>query len=158
MNYLLIRNLGIAFLMLVSVTACTTWRSSLSSIDWLPGGWESKAGSSMIVEEWQQSSSKEWTGRGMLVKEGDTTVFEKLKITRKEKNYYYVADILENSESTWFKIIEINDSSFTCINPEHDFPKKIVYLRNGDRLSVVISGDGKEREFNFLRKGSGSSL
>jgi hypothetical protein len=44
---------------------------------------------------------------------------------------------------------EISAASFTCENPEHDFSKKIVYQKDGDKLKATISGDGGSIDYFF---------
>ena len=57
---------------------------------------------------------------------------EKLKLVIKDNNIYYVADVPENKHPVDFKLIEISEMTFTCENPEHDFPKRIRYQEEGN--------------------------
>ena len=86
------------------------------------------------------------------MKGADTSFVEKVKIVVKGGEIYYVADVPENSKPVDFKITSIDDKSFVCENPAHDFPKKIAYYKDGNNLRAVISGDGKEMEYLFVKK------
>ncbi len=44
-----------------------------------------------------------------------------------------------------------NEQEFTCENKELDFPKKIKYWKNGDRINALVSGDDLEISFEFER-------
>lgn len=87
------------------------------------------------------------------MKGADTTFVEKLTIVIKSGNLYYVSDVPENPKPVDFKITFVDEKSFVCENPAHDFPKKIAYNKDGsNNLRAVISGDGKEVEYLFRRE------
>jgi hypothetical protein len=86
-------------------------------------------------------------------KRGGETVFEeKLRIVPKEGMVYYVADVPENAQPVYFKLTELSEKGFSFENPAHDFPQKIVYKRDGDRLRARISAGDKAEEFEFGRE------
>lgn len=82
----------------------------------------------------------------------DTSFVEKLRIVTKDNKLYYVADVPENKESTYFLITGVTATSFICENPEHDFPKKIVYQHEGNTMKATVSGNGKSIDYFFERK------
>ena len=123
-------------------------------LDWLKGTWTRlgmKPGRTGY-ESWQKISSVEWKGSGVNMKGTDTAFVEKLKLVRKDKIIYYVADMAENKEPVYFKLTVITDNSFVCENPQHDFPKKIIYQKKGNKLMATISGDGKSFDYLFEKK------
>lgn len=127
----------------------------LSKVSWMLGQWKSvnaKTGNTSY-EKWTKVSEQEWQGTGFrLSRSGTDTLFrEKLKIITKDNTLYYVADLKENTAPVYFKFTAINEQGFTCENPEHDFPKKISYQRDGKKLKATISGDGKEFSYYFDR-------
>jgi len=79
----------------------------------------------------------------------DTAFVEKLGIIVRDGDLFYVADVPENQQPVYFRLTEIKQNSFTCENPEHDFPKKLAYSLKGNKLHAIISGDGKSMEFFF---------
>ncbi|MBC9910146.1 DUF6265 family protein [Chitinophaga varians] len=104
------------------------------------------------LERWERLSPSSLKGIGVTMKGKDTLFVEGLQLQTKENALYYVADVAENKGLVWFKITAIDAEGFTCEDPEHDFPKKIVYARTGDQLKVTISGDGKSIDFFFEKK------
>ena len=123
-------------------------------LNWLVGTWNrtnAKPGRSG-VEQWKQTQPEELRGIGVNLQGADTTFVEKLRIVIKDNTIVYVADVPENQKPVYFKLTEITGSSFVCENPEHDFPKKITYQLNGNKLNAKISGDGKEIDYLFQRK------
>jgi hypothetical protein len=126
---------------------------SLQDLSWLTGTWSRtnvKAGRS-AHERWIKTAEG-LQGWGVNMNGTDTTFVEKLRIVTKASKLYYVADVPQNKESTYFLIIEVTANSFTCENPKHDFPRKITYQLEGSKLKATISGDGKSMDYLFERK------
>lgn len=137
-----------------SVSAQLSEEKSLSKFSWLEGKWERVMNNpnQSGFEEWERSEDS-LTGRGVTIQQGDTVFVEKLFIEMKNDDWYYVADVSQNTEPTYFKIIEIYDAGFASENPEHDFPKKIEYqLSDNGELNVIISGDDRSVPFTFHKK------
>lgn len=133
----------------------TIYAQDLSKVSWMLGQWKSvhaKTGNTSY-ENWTKVSDHEWQGKGFrLSRSGTDTLFqEKLKIITKDNTLYYVADLKENAAPVYFKFTAINEQGFICENPEHDFPKKISYQRDGNKLKATISGNGKEISYYFNR-------
>jgi hypothetical protein len=123
-------------------------------LDWLQGSWiriNSKPGRT-TYETWQKISEFEWNGQGINMKGTDTALVENIKLIIKDNAIYYVADVPENKAPVYFKFTGINDNGFVCENPQHDFPKKISYQKEGDKLRAIVSGNGKSIDYLFERK------
>jgi hypothetical protein len=120
---------------------------------WLEGDWKrtnAKPGRT-ASESWKKGRANELIGLGVSLKEKDTVFVEKLKILVKDNSIYYVADVAENKAPVYFKFIELTNDGFVCENPDHDFPKKISYKREGNKVRATTSGDGKSIDFLFER-------
>ena len=123
-------------------------------LNWLVGTWNrtnAKPGRSGF-ERWDKTSPQELKGIGVNLQGTDTMFVEKLRIIVKDKDIVYVADVPENQKPVYFKLTEITESSFVCENPEHDFPKKISYQLEGNKLKAQISGNGKAIDYFFEKK------
>jgi len=48
-------------------------------------------------------------------------------------------------------LTKIENSKFVRENLENEFPKKIEYSKNGDKLNAKISGDDMEVSFDFAK-------
>ena len=148
--------LPIFFALIFSGANAQTNQSTYSTVDqlkWLEGTWtrtNSRAGQSGL-ELWKKVSSTELSGRGVTLNGSDTVFVEKLRIVVRDGNLFYVADVPENQQPVYFPMTEIKQNSFTCENPEHDFPKKIAYNLQGNKLQATISGDGKAIDYLFVR-------
>lgn len=153
-NVLLPILFALIFSSVKSQTANQSTHSTIDQLKWLEGTWtrtNSKAGQSGF-ELWKRVSSTELTGKGVTMHGGDTTFVEKLRIIVRDGNLFYVADVPENQKPVFFRVTEIKQNSFTCENPDHDFPKKIAYSLQVNKLQATISGDGKAIEYLFERR------
>jgi hypothetical protein len=130
------------------------YAQDLTPYEWMLGTWErqnTKAGQTSL-EWWIKKSATEFIGKGISLHGTDTVFVEKLRLIVKDNAVYYIADVKQNPEPTYFKVTGSTPSGFTCENPEHDFPKKIDYALNGADLIATISGNGKAIPFLFRRK------
>lgn len=139
--------------MLFVLTGIVSHAQSIKDVSWLEGTWNRtnvKAGRS-AHERWIKTNEG-LQGWGVNLNGADTAFVEKLRIVTKDNKLYYVADVPQNKESTYFLITEVTATSFTCEAPEHDFPKKIVYQLDGAKLKATISGNGKSFDYLFERR------
>jgi hypothetical protein len=145
-----------ALLIISSVANCQTGLTAgdFQKLNWLEGTWQrilTKPGR-VGLERWEKSMESGWKGVGLTTQGRDTIFLEKLMLKVKDRNIYYIADVRENKEPTWFKLTIISEDGFSCENPEHDFPKKIVYKREEKKLKVTISGGGRSVDFLFEKQ------
>ena len=127
---------------------------NFTKLSWLTGTWNRtnvKPGRK-AHERWEMVGKYEMKGFGVSMKEQDTLFVEKIKLVIKDNNIWYVADVPENKEPVYFRLTEISKEGFACENPAHDFPKKISYKLDGNKLVATISGDGKAMDYLFERQ------
>ncbi len=153
---------SIFFFILLAVATCGFGQAltpetstNFKKLEWLIGTWDrtniSKPGRSSH-ERWERLADHELHGYGITMQGRDTIFVEKITILVKDNTIYYVADVPENKQPVYFKLIEISDAGFVCENPEHDFPKKISYQVDGVNLKAQISGDGQSFDYLFSKR------
>lgn len=99
---------------------------------------------SKTYENW----SSNFTGLGYTKKGDKTTFSEQLSIvTINDTLHLKVVGV--NEKPTLFKFTEQTDTSFVCENPENEFPKKIIYLKDNNQLKAIISADDFRIDFIF---------
>lgn len=128
--------------------------NNFENLEWLIGTWDlanAKPGTNN-TESWSRISDSELSGYGVTVRGGDTIMIEKMKIMQKNHKMFYVADIKENKEPVFFELVEITENEFVCENPQHDFPKMIVYKKIDNMLKATISGNGKFIDYLFVKR------
>lgn len=128
--------------------------AQFKSLHWLAGNWERinvKPGRT-ASEKWELASLAELKGLGVTMKGRDTVFLEKIQLKIEGDHIYYIADVEENKQPVYFKLVETGSTGFVCENPTHDFPKKIVYRLKKNSLTVTISGDGRSQDYLFIRR------
>lgn len=137
-----------------ALTGVAQTSQDFKKLGWLVGEWDrtnvSKGNAG--IEKWIANSAFELQGWGITMKESDTAFVEKTKLIVRNDTIYYVADVPGNKQPVYFKITAITESSFTCENSKHDFPKKITYTKNGNKLKATISGGNKSIDYLFDKK------
>ena len=125
---------------------------SIKEIAWMMGNWERtdlKPGKKGY-EIWSLENA-DMIGMGVSITGSDTTFVEKLSIELVNDVFYYVAEVPGNSEPTRFEVTDLRQNYLKCENPTHDFPKEIIYERDGERLTAIIADGQKRMSFAFRK-------
>lgn len=134
--------------------AQSSTNTSLSDFNWLLGKWErtnNRAGQN-TYETWIKESDTKFLSLGWTMRGKDTVVAEKVTLTIKGNDVFYIADVSENAAPVSFKIIQRSASDFVAANTEHDFPKQIAYKKaEADMMTATISGNGREIIYQFKK-------
>lgn len=109
--------------------------SAISRLAWLAGCWQGEAGE----ECWLEPRD------GMMIavnrapaREGEAPFFELLRIVEDAQGLVFLAQPGGASPAVPFRAVEVGDSRVVFANPEHDFPQRLTYWREGDRLRVRV--------------------
>jgi hypothetical protein len=135
-------------------TAQASAAASLSDYQWLLGKWErtNNRPGQITYETWTKESDTKFISLGWTMRGKDTVVAEKVTLTIRGNDIYYIADVSDNTAAVSFKVIQRSSHNFVAANPEHDFPKQIAYTKNeGNMMTAVISGDGREIPYQFKK-------
>ena len=137
----------------VGVAQSATTTVKLSDLGWLAGCWEmqnDKRGLS-ITEMWMKPEGDAMMGVGRTVKARKVVDFEFLRIIETPMGLAYVSRPSANKDDTSFALIKALANEIVFENPAHDFPQRIIYRREGERLHARIEGakDGKSRGIDF---------
>ncbi len=145
--------------MFVTVAICASTavaqesKPSLTDLAWLGGCWEMNAGDKglLITEQWMKPAGGLMIGAGRTVRNGKAVDHEFLRIVEETDGIFYVAKPVANKDETRFKLMRASGGEILFENPAHDFPQRVIYKLNGDRLTARIEGtkDGKTRGIDF---------
>jgi hypothetical protein len=132
-------------------------KPTLDAFAWLAGHWRIEEGDRQVDEQWMAPAGGLMLGMARTVQAGKTREYE-FTLLRQEPNgdIFYVAHPSKQREAA-FKLTSLQAGTAVFENPEHDFPKKIIYTRQPDgSLLAAIEGpgrDGKPRrvEYAFRR-------
>lgn len=125
-------------------TAATTSPPKITDLGWISGDWQTAAGGRAQIEEhWTIAAGGTMLGVGRTIVGDKTVEFEFLRIEQRANGIYYVASP-RGGASTDFKLTLVTGQEAVFENPEHDFPKRIIYKKNSDG-TMVASVDGGEK-------------
>lgn len=124
----------------------------VNKLSWLAGCWSHTGAEPGSMEMWSLPAGGTMLGIARTIKNGQTVEWEHTMIRETEPGKWsYVAKPSRQPEAT-FPIKSLSDSAVVFENPQHDFPQRIIYQRNGtDSLKARIEGvsKGKEKAFDY---------
>jgi hypothetical protein len=112
--------------------------ASLADLAWMSGSWSSIQESKVSEEHWTRPAGGMMLGVHRDV-EGATAAFEFLRIEQSSGAITYLASP-QGRPATPFTLVESSKERAVFANPEHDFPKRILYWREGASLCAAIEG------------------
>jgi len=140
----------------------------MATFAWLEGTWEmTKPNGSSTLEVWDQQNARTYSGEGLKVIQGDTTLLETLLLYSDNQDTWYVPTVLDQNSGlpVRFKMVSDTANKYVFENAEHDFPQRIVYhykpidpnqnaaISKSDTLAVAVTSlDGEGIHFRFLRQ------
>jgi hypothetical protein len=136
--------------------ACTMARAEpgRSTFDWMSGYWLSCEGDVETAESWIGAGGD--TLLGVNVTSGPSAAFEFLPIAQGPGgtwSYFSMPD--GRSPATEFPLSESSALRAIFSNPEHDFPQRILYWREGEylyaRIEGEIDGSAQSVDWSFQR-------
>ena len=121
---------------------------SLSDLAWLTGSRSIKE-SVLIEERWMEPASNLMLGVSRTVRGDKVVEFEYLRIESRADGLYYVAQP-GGRPPTSFKLTKWDGTEAIFENPQHDFPKRIIYRKAPENVVVVrIDGGAGTRGEDF---------
>ena len=132
------------FFTLLLITNASTQTPTLTDIAWIAGDWQTAPGGKRQIEEhWTAVAGGSMMGMSRTVAGDKTVEFEYLRIEQRADGIYYVSHPKARCPGTDFKLSRASATEAVFENPQHDFPKRIIYRKGGDD-SLTASIDGGE--------------
>lgn len=116
---------------------------AVSPLDWIGGHWCTGPGDEIFEELWMPSHGGVALGMSRSRSGDRTTGFEYLRIVDLDGIPSYIAQP-GGRPPVVFKRTAGGDAWIRFENPDHDFPQRIEYRREGDTLQAEIAGPGEE--------------
>ena len=145
-------------LLIVSITSTTSQsldtKDSISALSWITGDWQTAPGGRAQIEEhWTMPAGGSMLGMSRTVAGAKTAEFEYLRIEQRADGVFYVAHPKARCPGTDFKLTRSSASEAVFENPQHDFPKRIIYRRTADdSLTATIDGGEGTKAMSFVFK------
>lgn len=122
-----------------------------NNFDWLSGKWKrlnNEAGKETF-ENWSKINPTKYYGIGFTLQNGDTVSQEEMEIIETNGEWALLVKTATEEQATKFKIAEFKKTAFIFVNDSIDFPKKIEYKLEGEKIKAKISNDKMQILFDF---------
>jgi len=123
---------------------------SAASLDWMAGHWCTEGGAHTVEELWLPPHGGVAIGIGRTRTAEATAAFEYLRILEVDGALSYVAQP-GGRPPVVFRHADGGERWIRFENPDHDFPTRIEYRREGDALHAEIAGPGEDGEEQVVR-------
>jgi len=115
------------------------------SLDWIAGHWCADLGGDTVEEIWLPPHGGVAVGLARTLTSDRTTGFEYFRIADLDGAQSFIAQP-GGRPPTSFKRTAGGEHWIRFENPDHDFPQRIEYRREGDELNAEVAGPGENGE------------
>ena len=126
---------------------------TIADLAWIAGDWQTDpSGRAVSEEHWTRPAGGSMIGVSRTLVGDRTVSFEFLRIEVRGESIFYVASPKGRCPATDFKLTRVSGQEAVFENPEHDFPKRIIYRKSseGGLSAIVDGGEGtKSEKFDF---------
>jgi hypothetical protein len=140
-NLMCLSGLVLSITIVASVSVGAEEPQTLDDIAFMVGQWVGKPGEFEMEEIWIAAKGGVMLGLHRDTAPGKKTFFEYLRIEDRDGALVYVASP-RGSGAAEFSLVAIDDRGAVFENPDHDFPQRIIYRREEDRLTARIEKRG----------------
>lgn len=117
---------------------------AVDRLAWLSGTWVFESDEGVEEEHWSTPRGGMLIGHNRTVRAGRTVHFEFLRIEQRAHGIVYVAAPSGQAQAE-FRLTHLVAGKAVFENPEHDFPKRITYRREGRVLHARVEGAPGDR-------------
>jgi hypothetical protein len=145
------RLLTLLFIMLGLPFAAVANEPDINKLAWVGGCWASDKGETGSGERWTPLAGGTMFGMSRTIKQGKTVAFEFMELAADANGKLALTAHPSGQRKTVFPLLRINETEAVFENPSHDFPQRVVYANDGDKLKARIEGkrNGQERVIDF---------
>ncbi len=128
--------------------------ATADDLAWLSGHWVQESPGVWVEEFWTPPRGGTLFAIGRTGDGESLSGFEYLRIAPGPDGRLVLFASPGAGPAVAFNLVEADGSGLRFENPNHDFPQRIVYRRDGDRLEAVISdlSGGREVRFAYQRR------
>jgi Domain of unknown function (DUF6265) len=127
--------------------------ATIADLAWMAGSWQTdKSGRMVSDEHWAQPAGGIMIGMSRTIAGDKLASFESLRIEQRGEEIFYVASVKGRCPATDFKLTKLTGQEVVFENPEHDFPKRIIYRKKSatEMIASIDAGEGtKSLEYTF---------
>jgi len=138
---------------LVLVMTCASGADDpVGKLGWMAGCWATSGGKLTVEEQWSKPSGGNMMGYSRTLRtDGSVGFLEFMRIDSKDGAVVYTPRIGTSQNPVAFRLVRSGNQEVAFENPAHDFPQRIIYRREGDKLAAAVEGldKGKARREEF---------
>lgn len=127
----------------------------LDDLAWMAGTWMQRKGTTDTEEQWLAPKGGLMLGVGRTVRDGKAVEFEMLRIEMKDGKPVYLA-MPQARPATEFRTVEQAATKVVFERDGDDFPKRVMYWRDGEslmaRIEGTMKGQARSREWRYDRQ------
>ena len=113
--------------------------TTVSGLAWMAGAWGATIDGIEMEEHWTSAKAGTLIGMHRDVAKGRTVSFEFLRVEEQNGGLVYLS-CPKGAAVTPFRLVEAGPSRAVFANPQHDFPQRIIYWKDGADLRARIEG------------------
>jgi Domain of unknown function (DUF6265) len=148
------RSLALLRATVVTVVTTATHAAPAADLTWLSGDWRRCKDGEIVEERWLGPRADLMIGANLTTSSAGKASFENLRIVRADDGWTYWASPMGRPPVP-FKLVESAAQRAVFANPEHGFPARVVYWREGEDLLARIEGTLRDKpaalEWRFTR-------
>lgn len=129
----------VSLLFVLAVAVHAGERPSAESLAWMSGHWAATIDGVQMEELWTAPQGGLLLGLHRDVRRDGRVSFEFLRIAEEDNGLVFIAQP-SGRPPTRFPLVESSATRVVFANPAHDFPKRILYWRDGATLCARVEG------------------
>ena len=141
-------------LLLTAVVTIVAHAAPAPDLGWMSGDWRRCKDGEIVEERWLGPRTDLMIGVNLTTAKNGRASWENLRIVRIDDSWTFWASPMGRPPVP-FKLVESAAQRAVFANPEHGFPARIVYWREGDELLARIEGTLRDKpaavEWRFAR-------
>jgi hypothetical protein len=126
----------------------------VESLDWMTGSWVSASSKETVRETWHGPANGMLVAVNLTSSANGRATYEFLRIARTPAGFSYFASP-GGRTPVEFPMKEAGERRVVFENPSHDFPRRILYWRDGAslmaRVEGTLRGETRSEEWRFER-------
>ncbi len=122
-----------------AIVALSAHAEGLDDLAWMAGSWMERKAGTVTEEHWLAPSGGLMIAVNRTVSEGKPTSFELLRIEMRDGRPSYLSSP-GGRPAVEFKSIEQSATRIVFEDPGREFPRRILYWRDGEALMARIEG------------------
>lgn len=139
---MLMRRLILLLSLALTLPLCA--ETKLADLAWMTGHWAATIDGVEMEEVWLAPRGGLLVGMHRDISKKRTS-FEFQRIAETKDGIVYLAQP-SGQPPTPFRLTEVSGHHVVFANPEHDFPKRIIYWLKDGKLCARVEGDGESAE------------